>query len=383
MSDIPTISELSSEEIKRFEEVRNIVISEFEVEDAFIGYSVPTFYVKYKENSKNAFLRLVKKLGTFGYTPILRRHEGKVILRVLPKPKTKPSRPIINIVLLIATLGTTLLAGYILPTMYETNFVIVSKPWIELSTVSNPWINAAIFGLAIMVVLGVHEMGHKIAANKNNVEATMPYFIPGPPPPYGLGTFGAVIVQRELPPNKDALFDVGSAGPFLGFFASLIFTVIGLLLSPIGASSQQMLSEGYSPIIIQLLARALVKAPTLYDPNLYYYVVFHPLATVGLIGMFVTMLNLFPTGMLDGGHIARSIVGEKVMVVLNVFSIFLMFIFRYWFMLFFVLFFSLYRHPGPLDDVSELSTSRKLLAIALVIIFLLCLLPDWVIYFFD
>jgi hypothetical protein len=37
----------------------------------------------------------------------------------------------------------------------------------------------------------------------------------------------------------------------------------------------------------------------------------------------------------------------------------------------FVLFLSMYRHPGPLDDVSCLSTSRKLLAVALVIIFIL------------
>lgn len=50
----------------------------------------------------------------------------------------------------------------------------------------------------------------KITANKKGIDATLPYFIPGPPP---LGTFGAVIMQKSLPPNRDALFDIGADGP--------------------------------------------------------------------------------------------------------------------------------------------------------------------------
>jgi hypothetical protein len=37
----------------------------------------------------------------------------------------------------------------------------------------------------------------------------------------------------------------------------------------------------------------------------------------------------------------------------------------------FVLFSSSQRHPGPLDDVSGLSKGRKILAVALVVIFVL------------
>lgn len=367
MNDITTNPELTAEEIKRFEEIRSMVISEFEVEEAFIDRYIPTFYVKLAEDSKKAFLRLVEKLGDIGYMPMLRRQEDRVRLWVTSKPKTKPNRPIINIIFLIATLATTLLAGYTI-TSGSTEFGIIS----------NPWIGAPMFALAIMAVLGLHEMGHKIAANKNRVEATMPYFIPGPPPPYGLGTFGAVIMQRELPANRDALFDVGSAGPFLGFVAALIFTIVGLVFSPVKSTMEQLPSGGYSPIIIQLLIMVFVQSPMPYDPNLNYYIALHPFAFVGLIGMFVTMLNLFPSGMLDGGHIARSIVGEKTLLVLNAFSIVLLAVFGYYPMLFLVLIFSLFRHPGPLDDVSKLSTRRKLLSVVLVAIFLLCLLPDWV-----
>jgi len=36
------------------------------------------------------------------------------------------------------------------------------------------------------------------------------------------------------------------------------------------------------------------------------------------------------------------------------------------------LFFSMYRHPGPLDDISEVTTRRKLSALSLIAIFVLC-----------
>ena len=41
-------------------------------------------------------------------------------------------------------------------------------------------------------------------------------------------------------------------------------------------------------------------------------------------------------------------------------------------------FFSMYRHPGPLDDVSPTTTRRKLIAIALLAVFVICIpLPAW------
>ena len=44
-------------------------------------------------------------------------------------------------------------------------------------------------------------------------------------------------------------------------------------------------------------------------------------------------------------------------------------------MAFLVVFMLFFRHPGPLDDVSSLSTSRKLVALGLVAIFVLCAVP--------
>ena len=86
--------------------------------------------------------------------------------------------------------------------------------------------------------------------------------------------------------------------------------------------------------------------------------------------MFVTMLNLITAAMLDGGHVSHSVLGEKARSVLTVLSIIYLFLVSLPLTIF-VVFLSMYKHPGPSDDVSGLSPRRKLLTIVLVIIFVL------------
>jgi membrane-associated protease RseP (regulator of RpoE activity) len=89
--------------------------------------------------------------------------------------------------------------------------------------------------------------------------------------------------------------------------------------------------------------------------------------------MVVTMLNLLPAAMLDGGHVARSLVPDKYRYVLTIASVAILLFAspQFIFMAFIVVFMSMFRHPGPLDDVSSLSKGRKLLTLALVAVFVL------------
>lgn len=225
--------------------------------------------------------------------------------------------------------------------------------------------------MAILAILGAHEMGHKLTSDKHRVEATYPYFIPGIPP---IGTFGAVIQQKSLSPNKDSLFDLGASGPVIGFIVTMIVTAIGVMLSPLVDAS--MLPSNTVSIEVPLLFRffetILVRAPAVSGD---YSLLLHPVAFAGYVGMIVTTLNLLPTGMLDGGHTVRSLLGDKARWVLTFLSLGLLLVFGYWLMFFLVLFFSFIKHPGPLDDVSKLSTKRKVFALVLIVIFVLCLSP--------
>jgi len=330
----------------QFEQVRLLVEAEFDVEEGFVDRGVPTFYVRPREDSKKAFLRLNQQLEPLGLLPVLRRKDEKVLLRAVLKPSVRPSRIIINIGLFIATLATVFISGYF-----------------QAFDISG----ALMFTGAIMAILGSHEMGHKLIADKYAIEATYPYFIPGFPP---IGTFGAVIQQKSLPPNKDALFDIGFAGPIVGFLVALLISVLGVQMSVLIPRSE--VPPGAVFIPIPLLFQFLVM---LFPPSGVGEVIqLHPLAFAGWVGMVVTMLNLVPVGMFDGGHVARSLFSERTHRVLSFLGIVLLILIWYP-MAFIALLLAFYRHPGPLDDVSPPTTSRKLAAVGLIVVFILCVVP--------
>lgn len=334
-----------------FEKLVEVVSENFQVEEALIEHDIPTFYLKQPQKTKQAFLKLLKQLEQMNLVAYLRRTSGRIVLRIIPRQPSKPSNILFNWLLLFATVGTTFAAGYLLSADF-----------------TDPLIGGATFTVAIMAVLGMHEMGHKLTSDVEGVEATPPYFIPGPPP---FGTFGAVIMQKSLPPNKDSLFDVGVSGPILGFLVAIVATIVGLPYSSYNWVSRDTPTLP-APIFFRLFAHFLLPPAPVngYKPDYMLVVTLHPVAFAGWIGFFVTMLNLLPAAMLDGGHIARSIFSERVRSVLTVLSIVFL-VFVSWPMAIFVLFMSTFKHPGPLDDVSDLSRSRKVLLGVLVAVFVL------------
>jgi membrane-associated protease RseP (regulator of RpoE activity) len=364
MAGVPKETEQSPLIQADFEKIGQTVASHFQTEESLLEHGIPTYYLKQPQETKHNFVKLLKDLETMNLIAFLRKADDRIVLRIIPKPRTKPSNILVNWALFFATIGTTFYTGYIL-----------SLQFVEKGLMASPFIGAAAFTAAIMTVLGAHEMGHKITANKKGMDATPPYFIPGPPPIgdlLGFGTFGAVIMQKSLPPNRDSLFDIGSSGPIIGFILALIASIIGLMLSPTFPITQPI--NGLpAPLIFDLFAIFLVRLPA--D----YYILLHPVAFAGWVGMIVTMLNILPAGMLDGGHVAKSLFGDRARTVLTLLSILLLVASGFWPMAFLVLFMSMHRHPGPLDDVSSLSTGRKLLAVGLVVIFVLCsFLQYWV-----
>jgi len=342
-----------------FERITAVVAAEFQIEESLMEHSLPTYFLKQPQETKEAFLKLLKKLESMNLIALLRRVDGRIVLKVVRKPPARPSNIKVNWILFFATIFTTFITGYLLS-----------------SDVFDPFVGGATFTIAIMAILGMHEMGHKITANRKGIEATPPYFIPGPPSIGGLlgiGTFGAVIMQKSLPRNKDALFDVGSSGPIIGFILAAIVSVIGLAFSPVRTMTG---TESFlpSPLIFELFAVFLIRL----SPD--QFVLLHPVAFAGWAGMLLTMLNILPAAMLDGGHVARAVVGEKMRLMLTGLSILLLVAGGFIPMAIFVLFISMYKHPGPLDDVSELSTGRKLTAVGMVMIFVLCSYVHYLIF---
>ncbi|MFQ5957388.1 MAG: site-2 protease family protein [Candidatus Brocadiales bacterium] len=229
--------------------------------------------------------------------------------------------------------------------------------------------------MAIMTILLSHEMGHFVMCRKYGVEATAPFFIPVPFPPFG--TFGAVIKMKGHIPNKRALFDIGAAGPLAGLFFAVPTAVIGLSLSEVRAvpttEDTHYLGLG-EPFLFTWIARVVIgEVPEGLDIYL------HPVAFAGWAGLFVTALNLLPIGQLDGGHIIYALFGKNSEFVykLGIFAFCCIALFYYpgWILFAMLLLVFGFRHPAPIDEVSRLDTRRKMLGVALLVIFAICFTP--------
>jgi len=326
------------------------------------------FFVRIDEDSlEEKFESLRLMLSEKHYIPMIRFEHGEYIIYVVKKPQIKKRRSVwINIVLLIATVFTTTLAGAL-------QWVDIDQvDWINMVSFPYLWQGFIFFSIPLLLILGVHEMGHYYASKKHHVDASLPYFIPLPPP-FLLGTFGALISTREPIPDRKALLDIGMAGPLCGFLVAIPISLIGFFLM------QQ------HPLTIQTAGTNMVLMPPLllqWMQSLFSLpgnAIIHPTLFAGWVGIFLTAVNLLPAGQLDGGHVARAILKEKhkyiswvVIFVLAGLSFF----YTGWLMFaIIILLFIGTQHQPPLNEITRLDSRRKLLGLAILIIFIVSFAP--------
>lgn len=278
------------------------------------------------------------------------------------------TRPGLALLLLVATLLTTTLVGVriagIEPKLLQTDPTLLLK--------------GLPYALALMTILGIHEMGHYLTARFYKIRSTLPYFIPIP---FFLGTFGAFIQMRSPIPNRKALFDVGIAGPLAGFVATLPLIIWGLAHSDVvpltertGLLNPEALNPRYS-ILLAILAK-LALGSTLTAKSA---IDLHPVAVAGFLGLIVTALNLMPVGQLDGGHIVHAMFGQKTAMFIGQIARLLLLLLSLIQSEFFVwaiilLFIPLVDEPA-LNDVTELDTKRDILGLLAMALLVIIVLP--------
>lgn len=227
------------------------------------------------------------------------------------------------------------------------------------------------FCVPLLSILGVHEIGHYTAAKRHRVAVTPPYFIPAPSL---IGTFGAFIKIRSPIPHRDALMDIGAAGPIAGALVAIPVLFVGLKMSAIRPSAGLAgIPLGESLLFKALSYLVIGEIPKGYD------IVLHPVAFAGWIGLLVTALNLLPSGQLDGGHIAYALFGGGYARMSRLVPYFLLpmgLLWSGWFVWAAMLFILGTRHPAPVYDEVPLSPGRRRIGIAAAILFLLCFTPN-------
>lgn len=388
------------------EEVKTEVAKHFQVVDAFtkIRQQVPIylFRIEKQKQTKEPFKELLTDLEAKDFTVLLRPGDATQSFKIIAFPKEiKEAHPsggrrklrrvpqkregkkggeieveapevtdvaegkekkgyTWTVVSLLLTLGTIGYAGYLLTSSFQKFSSVGLIP------------NMILYILSLLSIIGIHETGHMIAAKMHGIEATYPIFIPGLPT-IG-GTFGAFIKQKSLPANRDELFDLGLFGPIFGFAITLVVTVSGILLSKPVTS----LGPNATSLPIPLLYRFLAQIKNIPKEG---GLILHPVAFAGWVGFLVTGLNLLPVSQLDGGHISRAMFKGKTHKILSFAIIGLLMLLGYFFMGLLLLFFMRGKHPPPLDNVSKLSTKRKIFGILSWAIVVLSIPPLSLAYF--
>jgi membrane-associated protease RseP (regulator of RpoE activity) len=277
-------------------------------------------------------------------------------------PAPKPPRRLLHLGLLLATVVTTVIAGAL-----QQGVNPLETP--ELLYKGIP------FSFTLLLILGAHEMGHYLVSRQHGLDVSLPYFIPAPPIPFIIGTFGAFIRIRSPIRDKGALLDVGCAGPLTGVMVSIPVILVGLKLSTVtvigGGEGSLTLGE---PLLFQLLSW-LALGPLTPDQN----IVLHPVAFAGWIGLLVTALNLIPVGQLDGGHVAYALFPEHhryiSLVSLGLLVICGVIFWTGWLLWAGLIALLGWRHPPPYQFWVPLDRRRRVLGLITIAVFVLTFSP--------
>jgi len=292
--------------------------------------------------------------------------------------KMDPTKRIwLNIVLFVVTALSTFFVGITWSLSYKYADVLTQDPQANLSIkiFEDPQIISLsiIYAVVLLGILLGHELGHFLTCQYYRIQATLPYFIPAPTL---IGTLGAFIKIKSPITRKTQLFDIGVAGPITGFILSVPTLIYGLSLSKaVPAIPKEGSLIFGEPLLLKIVGGMIFKnVPPDFD------VILHPVAFAGWVGIFVTALNLFPIGQLDGGHVAYALFGPKsrnlAKVFIGVFIFMGIFFWIGWFIWVFIIFLLGLKHPRVVDEATPLSPRRKFVGFLVIVIFVLTFIPD-------
>jgi len=350
------------------EDIISLVNSIFQVSD----FTKTEFSLEFRIEDldfKSKFEGLARKLEDMKYVCKLEKMEDEKLYVIVQKFSPKKQRKWMSTswtprILFAIVISFVMIDGY-----YRTSGTN------SIVEIGDPLEMAGVYTLSLLGILGIHELGHIIAAKAHGLKTTWPYFIPGLPV-IGIPTFGAFIQSKGLTINREILFDVAIAGPIAGLVIAVIVSIYAAYTAPIldpeiaaGLFEESRLIEWSQgePLLMTASLALFGKGGSGYE------VIMTPVMFAAWIGFLITFLNLLPAWQLDGGHMARTLLGAKLHRYATFASMGILVLLNYWLMALLILFMSS-RNPSamPLDDVSPLSRNRKLAYLGIIVLAVLC-----------
>jgi|YNPNPStandDraft_1061719.scaffolds.fasta_scaffold34828_2 membrane-associated protease RseP (regulator of RpoE activity) len=276
-------------------------------------------------------------------------------------------------VLFLATCASTCFVGaaHWNPTAYLGDF---RSAWQVLQA---NWPKGLLYMGAVMGILGMHELGHFLAARRHRIPTSYPYFLPLPVAPFG--TLGAVIGLADTQSHRRQLFDLGVAGPLAGLLVTFGVAWIGLRQLPPPPPTAPHGLLLHPPLALQWLL--FWQHPEWIGQSGWPLQTMNPYLMAAWVGLWITGLNLLPIGQLDGGHVAYALLGRRAHLLarslLAAAIAYILIAERYEWVLMVVLLCLLGPdHPPTTDDSLPLDPRRRLLAWAVIAMPFFCFTPQ-------
>ncbi len=227
------------------------------------------------------------------------------------------------------------------------------------------------FGAALMAILLSHEMGHYVVGRLHGFHVSLPWFVPFPNP---FGTLGAIIRLKSLPRSRQALLEMGAAGPLAGGVVAFVLFCVSLPWThpapPIPDGATVWVFQ--DPLLLSLTSLLTVGAAP--DP----LAVYHPVTMAGWVGCLLTGVNMLPIGQLDGGHVLNAVAPRAAPVVSRV-APFALLVAGYWWPAWGVLGVLLLLlsagRPLPVEQSPPLPARAWVVATCVAVLFALTFLP--------
>lgn len=384
--------------IPETEILTNLVARIFRIEDVTSEDPRKGYFLRYRgqlldKDSASLYDRLADSLTPYSVIPLFKIEDGRQMIYLAPKPdEPKKDKISTNIILFVLTVLSVMLAGAQPEGEFPADFG--GQMLMLFKSILSGWP----FALSLLGILLAHELGHYFMSRHHKTPATLPYFIPLPPLLGLLGTMGAAIIMRGTPKNKRVLFDIGVAGPIAGLIVAIPVLFLGLSLSSLGniQPDPNGFLEGNS--LIYLFAKFVTFGKLLPAPiepqGIAYWVRYfftgqpvpfggldvfiHPVAFAAWAGLLVTALNLIPAGTLDGGHVIYALFGNKARKAFHfIFGLLIVggYFWNGWWLWAIILYWLGRVNAEPLDQITTLDPTRRLIGFAMIIVFFLVLMP--------
>lgn len=254
-----------------------------------------------------------------------------------------------------------------------------------------PAAHSLAFSIPLLGILLAHEMGHYLVARRHGFALSLPLFVPFPS---GFGTMGAIIQLRSPPRTRQALLEMGVAGPIAGAVVAFLVLAVALglpaetpelhpwapmvwldrwLVEQFGASDgPAQIAVFNDPLALRAIGALLPGgAPGRYD-------VLHPAALAGWVGCLLTGINLLPIGQLDGGHVFNAVFPGAAARVSRILAVVLLaagWFWPGWLVWGAVLLLFGAARPLPVAVGPTLPLRARALALAALVLFLLTFMP--------